>query len=143
MACLHDVYWAGCRLAPHKRGMSTDVCVPISRLAEAVTAAQALAQTLGFTAPILGHVGDGNFHVLLLVDMTDRAEVQRADRFIETLNDIAIDMQGTCTGEHGIGQGKRRFLQLEHGTGVDVMAAIKRSIDPDNIMNPGKVVRLD
>lgn len=138
----HDVYWAGCRLAPHKRGMSTDVCVPISRLAEAVTAAQALAQTLGFTAPILGHVGDGNFHVLLLVDMTDRAEVQRADRFIETLNDIAIDMQGTCTGEHGIGQGKLSYLTRELGAATAVMARIKQALDPQAILNPGKVLAL-
>lgn len=136
----HDVYWAICRLAPHKHSVSTDICVPISRLAEAVVAAQDLARTQGFAAPILGHVGDGNFHVLLLVDGADHAETQRADCFVEALNEIAIGMQGTCTGEHGIGQGKRPYLARELGAATMVMARIKQALDPQAILNPGKVL---
>ncbi|MEP0941808.1 MAG: FAD-linked oxidase C-terminal domain-containing protein, partial [Rhizobiaceae bacterium] len=128
---------------PGCQGIATDACVPISRLAECISQTIADVEELGLISPIIGHVGDGNFHATPLVMMDDPDEVARAEEMIERLNMRTIAMEGTCTGEHGIGQGKRRFLQLEHGTGVDVMAAIKRSIDPDNIMNPGKVVRLD
>jgi D-lactate dehydrogenase (cytochrome) len=136
----HDAYWAGCALRPGAKGISTDVCVPISRLAECVSAAQARLEELGFIAPIVGHVGDGNFHCLPLVDVENPEELAKADDFIGWLNDLAIEMGGTCTGEHGIGQGKRPYLVKELGGAVDMMAAIKRAIDPDNIMNPGKIL---
>ncbi len=135
----HDAYWAGWRCGPVRRD-STDVCVPISRLAECVSAAQARLDELGFIAPIVGHVGDGNFHCLPLVDVDNPEEVAKADAFVGWLNDLAISMGGTCTGEHGIGQGKRPYLVKELGGAVDMMAAIKRAIDPDNIMNPGKIL---
>ncbi|MBR9843427.1 MAG: FAD-binding protein [Rhodobacteraceae bacterium] len=136
----HDAYWASLTLRPGAKGISTDVCVPISRLAECVSAAQARLDELGFIAPIVGHVGDGNFHCLPLVDVDNPEELAKADEFIGWLNDLAISMGGTCTGEHGIGQGKRPYLVKELGGAVDMMAAIKRAIDPDNIMNPGKIL---
>jgi len=136
----HDMYWASLQLRPGARGMSTDVCVPISRLAECVTETQKKAASLGLIAPIVGHVGDGNFHTLLLIDMDNAAEVARAEEFVGWLNDLAISMDGTCTGEHGIGQGKRPYLVKELGSAVDYMAAIKAALDPDNIMNPGKIL---
>ena len=135
----HDAYWASLALAPGKKGISTDVCVPISRLAECVTAAQDEASRLDLLAPVVGHVGDGNFHVLLLIDETDTDEVTRAERFVGWLNDLAISMDGTCTGEHGIGQGKQPYLRNELGDAVDIMAAIKNAVDPQGIMNPGKI----
>jgi len=105
-----------------------------------VVAAQEKAAEMGFVAPVVGHVGDGNFHVLLLIDMQDAAEVARAEHYVGWLNDLAIGMGGTCTGEHGIGQGKAAYLERELGPeAMAVMRAIKRGIDPDNILNPGKV----
>ncbi len=138
----HDAYPAMLAYRPGAQGIATDACVPISRLAECVAETLADVEELGLVAPIVGHVGDGNFHVSPLVMMDDPDEVARAETMIERLNLRTIAMEGTCTGEHGIGQGKRRFLKLEHGTGADMMAAIKKSIDPDNIMNPGKVVSI-
>ncbi|SEO20877.1 D-lactate dehydrogenase (cytochrome) [Salinihabitans flavidus] len=136
----HDAYWASIQLRPGAKGISTDVCVPISRLAECVRQTQEKIAESGFIAPIIGHVGDGNFHTLLLVDMDNPEEVEKADIFVGWLNDLAISMEGTCTGEHGIGQGKKPYLIRELGKAVDVMASIKAAIDPDNIMNPGKIV---
>lgn len=136
----HDMYWASLQLRPGARGISTDVCVPISRLAECVTAAQDQARELGLLAPIVGHVGDGNFHTLLLIDMDNANEVAAADGFVGWLNDLAISMEGTCTGEHGIGQGKRPYLVRELGAATSYMSAIKAALDPDNIMNPGKIL---
>ena len=136
----HDAYWATLALRPDAKGISTDVCVPISRLAECVNAAQSRLDELGFIAPIVGHVGDGNFHTLPLIDMDNADEVAKADEFVGWLNDLAISMGGTCTGEHGIWQGKRPYLVKELGGAVDMMAAIKSAIDPDNIMNPGKIL---
>ncbi len=136
----HDTYWAGLALRPGCKGLSTDVCVPVSRLAECVTAAQDKALELGFMAPIVGHVGDGNFHVLLLIDVDDNQELARAENFIGWLNDLAISMDGTCTGEHGIGQGKADYLERELGApAMAMMEAIKHSVDPQNIFNPGKM----
>ena len=138
----HDAYWATLQLRPGAMGISTDVCVPISRLAECVSQAQERLKSDGFISPIVGHVGDGNFHCLLLVDMENKDEMARAAAFVSWLNDLAISMDGTCTGEHGIGQGKMPYLERELGTAtVDAMIAIKRALDPDGIMNPGKVVR--
>lgn len=139
----HDAYWASVALRPGAKGISTDVCVPISRLSECVNAAQERLDELGFIAPIVGHVGDGNFHTLPLIDMDNPDEVAKADEFVGWLNDLAISMGGTCTGEHGIGQGKRPYLVKELGGAVDMMAAIKTAIDPDNIMNPGKIIPAD
>ncbi|TMV09980.1 FAD-binding protein [Ruegeria sediminis] len=136
----HDMYWASLQLRPGAKGISTDVCVPISRLAECVTAAQDKAAKLGLLAPIVGHVGDGNFHTLLLIDMENEDEVAKAEEFVGWLNDAAISMEGTCTGEHGIGQGKKPYLEKELGPATRYMAAIKVALDPDNIMNPGKIL---
>lgn len=136
----HDMYWACLQLRPGAQGISTDVCVPISRLAEAVGAAQDKAAELGLIAPIVGHVGDGNFHTLPLIDMNNQAEVANADQFVSWLNDLAISMDGTCTGEHGIGQGKRPYLVKELGAATQYMSAIKAALDPYDIMNPGKIV---
>ncbi|TMV14917.1 FAD-binding oxidoreductase [Arenibacterium halophilum] len=136
----HDMYWACLALRPGARGISTDVCVPISRLADCVGQAQAKAEEMGLIAPVVGHVGDGNFHALLLIDMENAEEVAKADDFVGWLNDLAISMEGTCTGEHGIGQGKRPYLTRELGPATRYMAAIKAALDPDNIMNPGKVL---
>jgi D-lactate dehydrogenase (cytochrome) len=136
----HDIYWAGLALRPGTRGFSTDVCVPISRLAECVRETEADIAESGLIAPIVGHVGDGNFHVLILIDMEKPDEVERAEAFTGRLNRRAIEMEGTCTGEHGIGQGKMKYLEEELGVGLDIMRTIKRAIDPDGIMNPGKIV---
>ena len=135
----HDLYWATLQLRPGAHGISTDVCVPISRLADAVTGAQAKAAELDLLAPIVGHVGDGNFHSLVLIDMEDADEIARAEAFTAFLADEAIRMEGTCTGEHGIGQGKMPYLIKELGAATEYMAAIKGALDPQGIMNPGKI----
>ncbi|MEL0437658.1 FAD-binding oxidoreductase [Phycobacter sp. K97] len=136
----HDMYWAGLGLRPGAKGLSTDVCVPISRLAECVGKARDKAEEMGLLAPMVGHVGDGNFHALLLIDMDNAEERRKADEYIGWLNDMAISMDGTCTGEHGIGQGKRPYLTKELGVATRYMAAVKAALDPDNIMNPGKII---
>ncbi len=140
----HNAYYAAQSLRPGCKGLSTDVCVPISRLAECVTATEQDLNESGLQATIVGHVGDGNFHVIMLVDMDDADEITKVDEFIERLAWRAIDMEGTCTGEHGVGQGKMKYLEKEHGNdALDVMRAIKKALDPDNIMNPGKIVVAD
>ncbi len=136
----HDAYWASLTLRPGAKGLSTDVCVPISRLAECITETEADIAEAGLIAPIVGHVGDGNFHVMVLIDTGNPAEITSAEAFVSRLNDRALRMEGTCTGEHGIGQGKMGFLQAELGRGVEVMRVIKRALDPLNIMNPGKIL---
>ncbi len=136
----HDAYWAMLALRPGCKAVTTDVCVPISRLAKAVSDAEAKATELGLVAPVVGHAGDGNFHASVLIDMEDADEVARAEDYVSWLNDMAISMDGTCTGEHGIGQGKKPYLLKELGGAVDVMSAIKQALDPDNIMNPGKIL---
>lgn len=136
----HDLYWATLQVRPGAKGISTDVCVPISRLAECVTATQERMQADGFIPMVVGHVGDGNFHAVVLVDMANADEIEKGNAFVSWLNDLAISMDGTCTGEHGIGQGKMPYLRRELGGAVDVMAAIKRAMDPDNILNPGKII---
>ena len=139
----HDAYWAGRGLRAGAKAIATDVCVPISRLAECVTATQRDIQASALVAPILGHVGDGNFHLTLLVDMDDTDEVARAKDLCERLVERALAMEGTCTGEHGVGQGKMKYLAAEYDApAVAAMAAIKRALDPDDIMNPGKIVPL-
>jgi len=139
----HDAYWAAIGIRPGIGALSTDVCVPISRLAECVTQSQRDLDESRLIAPIVGHVGDGNFHVLLLVDQRDADEVRRAHGFLERLVDRALAMDGTCTGEHGVGQGKMKYLPAEHGApALDVMRAIKRALDPLDIMNPGKIFEM-
>jgi D-lactate dehydrogenase (cytochrome) len=139
----HDAFWAGCALQPGKRAIGTDVCVPISRLAECVTETQRDIAASNLVAPILGHVGDGNFHLTLLVDVDDVDEMARARGLTERLVERALAMEGTCTGEHGVGQGKMKYLAAEHGSvALDAMRAIKRALDPHNLMNPGKIVAL-
>ena len=140
----HDAYWAGRSLRPGAQALATDVCVPISRLAECVIETQRDVAAHGLIAPILGHVGDGNFHLSLLVDTADADEVRATELICERLVERALAMDGTCTGEHGIGQGKMKYLSRELGeTTLAAMAAIKRALDPQNIMNPGKIVAID
>ena len=137
----HDAYHAVVQLRPGTRPLATDVCVPISRLAEAVAGTQADIDEMKLVAPIVGHVGDGNFHVSLLIDMDDEAEIKRAEKFLERLAERALALDGTCTGEHGVGQGKMKYLPKELGEpALAVMRAVKQAIDPHNIMNPGKIV---
>lgn len=136
----HDAYWAALTLRPGAKGISTDVCVPISCLAECIAQTEADIAEMGLIAPIVGHVGDGNFHVLILLDTDNNGEIEQAEEFVDRLNRRALDMGGTCTGEHGIGQGKMRFLEMELGIGVDYMQAIKQALDPLDIMNPGKII---
>ena len=136
----HDAYWASLTLRPGAKGLSTDVCVPISRLAECVAETEADIAEAGLVAPIVGHAGDGNFHTLVLMDADDPAEVAKVEEFVARLNLRALRMDGTCTGEHGIGQGKVSFMAREHGYGLEVMRAIKRTLDPHNILNPGKIL---
>jgi D-lactate dehydrogenase (cytochrome) len=135
----HDAYWASLTLRPGAKGISTDVCVPISRLAECVVETERDIEAHGLIAPIVGHAGDGNFHVLPLLDPESPAEVEACEAFIARLNDRALAMEGTCTGEHGIGQGKISFLRGELGGAVDTMHLVKRALDPKNIFNPGKI----
>jgi D-lactate dehydrogenase (cytochrome) len=140
----HDAYWAGRGLRPGVQVIATDVCVPLSRLAECVTETQREIAADGLVAPIMGHVGDGNFHLTLLVDMADAAEVKAAKVLCERLVERALAMDGTCTGEHGVGQGKMKYLAGELGEpALAAMAAIKRALDPDGIMNPGKIVAVE
>jgi D-lactate dehydrogenase (cytochrome) len=137
----HDAYYACLGLRPGARSLTTDVCVPISRLAECIAATRADLEQTGLVAPLLGHVGDGNFHMLVLVDPGNEAQFEQARAFTQRLAERAIAMDGTCTGEHGIGRGKRKYMQLEHGEGaLAVMRAIKQALDPHHLMNPGKVL---
>jgi len=137
----HHAALSNFALRPGAQLVATDVCVPISRLAECVTETQADIAESRILAPIVGHVGDGNFHLSLLVDMSDADEVKRAQDLSERLVLRALAMDGTCTGEHGVGQGKMKYLKAEHGpAALAVMVSIKRALDPQNILNPGKIV---
>jgi D-lactate dehydrogenase (cytochrome) len=136
----HDAYWAVIALRPGAKAFATDVCVPLSRLAECVTETQRDIDEHKMLAPIVGHVGDGNFHVSVLLDMDDPAEVATAKAFSERLVERALAMEGTCTGEHGVGQGKMKYLKAEHGEALAAMRAIKHALDPQDLMNPGKIV---
>jgi D-lactate dehydrogenase (cytochrome) len=137
----HHAALSNFALRPGASMVATDVCVPISRLAECVTETQRDIEESRILAPIVGHVGDGNFHLTLLIDMDDADEVKRAKALSERLVERALAMDGTCTGEHGVGQGKMKYMAAEHGAAaLAVMASIKRALDPQNIMNPGKIV---
>ena len=138
----HNAYYAAMALAPGKQAFSTDACVPISRLADCLLETRAELDREGVIAPIVGHVGDGNFHVLVLFDPDSAAERAQAEAIAHRVSMRAIAMGGTCTGEHGIGIHKLDALVAEHGDAVDLMKTIKRALDPHNIMNPGKTVPL-
>jgi D-lactate dehydrogenase (cytochrome) len=135
----HDAALATMVLRPGAKIVATDACVPISRLADCVMETKADLDTNRLVGTMLGHVGDGNFHVALLADGADADEMTRAKGFIERLALRAIAMDGTCTGEHGVGQGKIKYLQAEHADALGAMRAIKHALDPDDIMNPGKI----
>ena len=139
----HHAYFAGAQMKPGCRTVSTDTCVPISRLAECVMTASEAATAAGMQHYIVGHVGDGNFHIAYLVDPKIPAERELAERLNQELVQRAIDVQGTCSGEHGIGLHKMDFLVSEAGAGaIDMMRTLKRALDPKNIMNPGKIFTL-
>jgi D-lactate dehydrogenase (cytochrome) len=136
----HNAYYAGVAMRPGCRAWTTDACVPISRLAECLLETEEDLKTTPLISAIVGHVGDGNFHVMLLVDPARPEEIAEAERVNHRIVRRALAMDGTCTGEHGIGYGKMPFLEEEYGDALDVMRAIKRAIDPAGIMNPGKIV---
>jgi D-lactate dehydrogenase (cytochrome) len=138
----HNAYFATHALVPGAKLLVTDVCVPISQLAECITKTKDDLGHVSFRATIVGHVGDGNFHVLCVLDPENTSQFEEALRFSEQLVQRALRMGGTCTGEHGIGSGKMKYLHAEHGEAVEVMRTIKRALDPDNRMNPGKIVDL-
>ena len=139
----HDAYFAMMSLRPGAKALATDICVPISKLAEAVLETEKDLQEMKLLGPIVGHVGDGNFHVSLVIDMEDKDELSRVKVFLDRLTERAHRMEGTCTGEHGVGQGKMKYMEAEHGLAVvEMMRTLKRALDPDNIMNPGKIVAL-
>ena len=138
----HVAAYAAMALRPGSKPIATDVCVPISRLAECIVETRKDIDSTDLIAPIVGHVGDGNFHLVLLVDPDDPEEIDRAKALNERLVLRALAMDGTCTGEHGVGYGKLDFLVSEHGEALSIMRSIKIALDPDNIMNPGKIVRL-
>ena len=135
----HDAYYAALALRPGSRGWTTDVCVPISRLAECIFETKADVAASPLVAALVGHVGDGNFHMIFPVHPDDAAEMAEVQRLTDRLVERALRLGGTCTGEHGVGLGKRRFMPAEHGEAVDVMRAIKAALDPHDLMNPGKV----
>ena len=138
----HNAAYACMALCPGRRIWATDVCVPISKLAECIVETQRDLEQSPLTAPIVGHVGDGNFHVSIMVDPNDESEIEEASRINDRLVARALALDGTCTGEHGIGYGKIEFLNHELGEAVSVMRTVKQALDPDNIMNPGKVLRV-
>ncbi len=138
----HDVTYANKALRPGCEIWATDVCVPISRLAECILETKNDLKKSFLTAPLVGHVGDGNFHLGFLINRDDPKEIAEAERLNERLVMRALAMDGTCTGEHGIGLGKMKFLIAEHGEAVAVMRQIKKALDPQNILNPGKIFTL-
>ena len=136
----HDAYYAALALRPGSKGWATDVCVPISRLAECISETKRDLAHSPIPSALVGHVGDGNFHLVFMIDPNRPEEIAEASRLNERMVARALALEGTSTGEHGIGYGKMRFLTAEHGEAVDVMRAIKKALDPDNILNPGKIV---
>ncbi|MFV2054155.1 FAD-binding oxidoreductase [Aliiroseovarius sp. YM-037] len=139
----HNAYYAGKSLRKGAEGVVTDCCVPISALAECIARTKEEIAESGLIAPIVGHVGDGNFHLLILVEPGNEDEMKRANALAAKVNHLALELGGTVTGEHGVGLGKRKYMQAEHGGAYALMATLKKAVDPDNIMNPGKVVTLN
>jgi D-lactate dehydrogenase (cytochrome) len=139
----HDAYYAAKALRPGAEGYVTDCCVPIDRLATAIRRARLEIDRSGLVAPIVGHVGDGNFHLIILLRPDEPDDLQAANALAETLNLMAIELGGTMTGEHGVGIGKKKYMQAEHGDAYALMGVIKKAVDPQNIMNPGKMVNVN
>jgi D-lactate dehydrogenase (cytochrome) len=138
----HDAYYAALALRPGSKGWPTDVCVPISRLADCIAETKRDLAQSSIPSALAGHVGDGNFHLIFMIDPERPEEIAEASRLNERMVARALAMEGTCTGEHGVGYGKIDFLKEEHGDAVEVMRRIKRALDPDGIMNPGKIIPL-
>ena len=138
----HDAYWAGLGMRPGAKAFVTDVCVPLSRLADCIAKTMVDIEAAKLIATVMGHVGDGNFHVMVMFDMENHEEIAAVETFNHRLVERALQMGGTCTGEHGVGSGKIKFLGKEHGPALVTMTAIKKALDPDNILNPGKIIAL-
>lgn len=137
----HNLAYAYIHGYPGKKMMVTDVCLPISELSGAIRHAREAVDSLGLTGGILGHVGDGNYHVLLMINLNDQEEIDRAEQLNEQIVLYALERGGTCTGEHGVGIGKQKYQQKEHGDALLVMEKIKQALDPDNLLNPNKIVK--
>jgi len=138
----HEALYAALALRPGARAWTTDVCVPISRLADCILETKADHAGASFPIALVGHAGDGNFHLVYVLDPTNAAEIAEAGTLNDRMVNRALEMGGTCTGEHGVGYGKMKYLEAEHGQALEVMRAVKRALDPDNRMNPGKIVDL-
>jgi len=138
----HNAFYAALAMRPGSTALTTDVCVPISRLAECILETRADLRETSLLAPLVGHVGDGNFHLIFVLDPNKPEEFAEAKRINARLVHRALEMGGTCTGEHGVGVGKMDYLAEEHGEALEVMRAIKRALDPQNLMNPGKMIRV-
>ena len=136
----HNAYYATVASRPGARAWTTDICVPISHLAECIIETQADLKDAGVVAPLVGHAGDGNFHLIFMLDANDPKEFDQISRLNERLVERALRFGGTCSGEHGVGMGKLKYLKKEHGASLDAMRAIKRALDPSNLMNPGKLI---
>lgn len=137
----HNLAYAYIHGHPGKKMMVTDVCLPISELSDAISHAREAVDTLGLPGGIVGHVGDGNYHTLLMIDMSNPEEVAKAEKFNEQIVLYALERGGTCTGEHGVGVGKQKYQQKEHGQALQVMEKIKNALDPDNLFNPNKILK--
>ena len=135
----HDAYWSCRAVRPEAELYSTDVCVPISKLSDCITETIEDMEQNELIGPIVSHAGDGNFHVALLIDKNSKTELDKLDNFLLRISERAIRMEGTCTGEHGVGQGKRKYMLKELGNAVNVMKSVKEAFDPHKIMNPGKL----
>jgi D-lactate dehydrogenase (cytochrome) len=136
----HSAYYAALALRPGAKGWTTDVCVPISHLANCIVESKRDLGASSLTGTLVGHVGDGNFHMVYLVDPERPEELREAERLSARMVERALECGGTCTGEHGVGVGKMRYLRAEHGDAIDTMRAIKRALDPKDLMNPGKIL---
>jgi D-lactate dehydrogenase (cytochrome) len=136
----HNAYYATVASRPGARAWTTDICVPISHLAECILETQADLKEAGVVAPLVGHAGDGNFHLIFMLDPDDKNEFEQISRLNGRLIERSLKFGGTCSGEHGVGVGKLKYLEQEHGASLDVMRSIKRSLDPRNLMNPGKLI---
>ncbi len=135
----HDVYYSVKALGQNMKVYSTDICVPVSNLVECISWAEKEVKNKGLIAPMVGHVGDGNFHSIILYDPNDKEKQKLIREYSDNLITKALDLEGTITGEHGIGLQKKHYLLKEHPDNLPVMKSIKRSMDPNNIMNPGKI----
>ena len=142
-AARHNAYYAGKSLRKGCESVVTDCCVPISELADCIARTKEIIDEAGLIAPLVGHVGDGNFHLLILFDPNDPEELTKAKRLASDVNRVALSFGGTVTGEHGVGTGKKKYMAEEHGAAYALMATLKRAVDPDNIMNPGKTVDIN